>query len=66
MIEAELKARVHALEAVLRLLEERAEGRAEVYQDTYYDDPEGSLEAKDQELRVRTVHGPPRELQRPV
>lgn len=58
VIEAELKARVHAPEAVLRLLEARATGRAEVYQDTYYDDREGSLEAKDQELRVRTVNGP--------
>lgn len=58
MIEAELKARVHTPETVLRLLEERATGRAEVYRDTYYDDAGGGLEAKDQELRVRTVHGP--------
>lgn len=57
VIEAELKARVHAPETVLRLLDERATGRAEVYQDTYYDDPAGGLEASDQELRVRTVHG---------
>ncbi|MCX4582448.1 class IV adenylate cyclase [Streptomyces sp. NBC_01481] len=58
MIEAELKARVQAPEMVLRLLEERATGRAEVYRDTYYDDAGGGLAVKDQELRVRTVHGP--------
>ncbi|MEU8567650.1 class IV adenylate cyclase [Streptomyces pathocidini] len=58
MIEAELKAHVHAPEFVLRRLEERATGRAEVYQDTYYDNPAGGFTASDQELRVRTVHGP--------
>lgn len=42
----------------MRRLDERAPGRAEVYQDTYYDDPEGALERGDRELRVRTVHGP--------
>ncbi|MEV7526692.1 class IV adenylate cyclase [Streptomyces sp. NPDC091371] len=57
MIEAELKARVHAPEETLRRLEERAGGRAEVYQDTYYDTPDGVLEARYEELRVRTVHG---------
>ncbi|QES50216.1 class IV adenylate cyclase [Streptomyces venezuelae] len=57
MIEAELKARVHAPEETLRRLDERADGRAEVYQDTYYDTPDGALEARDEELRVRTVHG---------
>lgn len=35
-----------------------AEGRVEVYQDTYYDEQSGSLDARDQELRVRTIHGP--------
>ncbi|MCX4616055.1 MULTISPECIES: class IV adenylate cyclase [Streptomyces] len=58
MIEAELKARVQAPEAVMRQLDERAGARVEVYQDTYYDRPDGSLEKRDQELRVRTVHGP--------
>ncbi|MFC9296111.1 class IV adenylate cyclase [Streptomyces sp. NPDC057011] len=58
MIEAELKARVHEPEETLRRLEERAGGRAEVYQDTYYDTPDGALEARYEELRVRTVHGP--------
>ncbi|GAU67075.1 putative adenylate cyclase [Streptomyces sp. NBRC 110611] len=58
MIEAELKARVHNPEYVMELLDRRAEGRVEVYQDTYYDAPSGSLDAQDQELRVRTIHGP--------
>ena len=57
MIEAELKARVHSPEAVMRQLDERATARVEVYRDTYYDRPDGSLEKADQELRVRTVHG---------
>ncbi|MET9292620.1 CYTH domain-containing protein [Streptomyces sp. NPDC003077] len=58
MIEAELKARVRAPEAVLTSLEERAVGRSEVYQDTYFDTPEGALASMDCEVRVRTVHGP--------
>ncbi|MGP8299520.1 class IV adenylate cyclase [Streptomyces inhibens] len=58
MIEAELKARVHNPEYVMGQLDRTAEGRGEVYQDTYYDDPSGSLDAQDQELRVRTIHGP--------
>ncbi|MFD9861735.1 class IV adenylate cyclase [Streptomyces alboflavus] len=57
MIEAELKVRIHAPEAVMRLLDERATARVEVYRDTYYDRPDGSLEMAGQELRVRTVHG---------
>ncbi|MEW5353338.1 MULTISPECIES: class IV adenylate cyclase [unclassified Streptomyces] len=57
MIEAELKAQVHEPEAVMRRLEERAPARVEVYRDTYYDRPDGSLDKADQELRVRTVHG---------
>ncbi|MEU9173041.1 class IV adenylate cyclase [Streptomyces sp. NPDC048420] len=58
MIEAELKARVHAPEAVMRQLDKLATARVEVYQDAYYDRADGSLERADQELRVRTVHGP--------
>ncbi|MFD6528754.1 class IV adenylate cyclase [Streptomyces sp. NPDC060184] len=57
MIEAELKARVHSPESVMRQLDERATARIEVYRDTYYDRPDGSLEAAGRELRVRTVHG---------
>lgn len=57
MIEAELKARVQSPEAVMRQLDRRATARVEVYQDTYYDRGDGSLEKADQELRVRTVHG---------
>jgi adenylate cyclase class 2 len=57
VIEAELKARVTDPERVHALLEQRAVGRAEVYQDTYFDTPDGQLDATDRELRVRTVHG---------
>jgi len=57
VIEAELKARVHPPEAVIRQLDERASARIEVYRDTYYDRPDGSLAKADQELRVRTVRG---------
>ncbi len=58
MIEAELKARVRYPAAVMAALDARAPGVVEVYQDTYYDLPDGSLTAGDRELRVRTVHGP--------
>ncbi|MEV6979141.1 class IV adenylate cyclase [Kitasatospora sp. NPDC093806] len=58
-IEAELKAVVRDPAGVLRALEERyGAGRAEVYCDTYYDAPDGSLMGADRELRIRTVHGP--------
>ncbi|MDX3747439.1 class IV adenylate cyclase [Streptomyces sp. AK08-02] len=57
MIEAELKARVHSPEAVMRQLDERATARVEIYQDSYYDRPDGALEKSGEELRVRTVHG---------
>lgn len=58
VIEAELKGRVREPEAVMLLLDERATARVEVYQDTYYDRPDGSIEKADQELRIRTAHGP--------
>ncbi|BBA99295.1 hypothetical protein RVR_5850 [Actinacidiphila reveromycinica] len=58
MIEAELKARVRDPEHVHAELESRADGRAEVYHDTYYDTPGRELTDGDRELRVRTVHGP--------
>ncbi|MFE4516288.1 class IV adenylate cyclase [Kitasatospora sp. NPDC056783] len=58
-IEAELKAVVRDPEHVLARLEELyGPGRAEVYRDTYYDAPDGSLTGADRELRIRTVHGP--------
>ncbi|MER6303569.1 class IV adenylate cyclase [Kitasatospora sp. NPDC001539] len=58
-IEAELKAFVRDPEAVLKQLEDRyGAGRAEVYRDTYYDAPDGSLMGEDRELRIRTVHSP--------
>ncbi|MFI1678853.1 class IV adenylate cyclase [Streptomyces sp. NPDC020607] len=56
MIEAELKARVRDPERVMERLDERVRARSEVYQDTYYDRPDGSLAKADEELRVRTVH----------
>jgi adenylate cyclase class 2 len=57
VIEAELKARVHSPEAVERQLDKLATARVEVYRDTYYDRPDGSLDKAGEELRVRTVHG---------
>ncbi|MFF8658030.1 class IV adenylate cyclase [Streptomyces huasconensis] len=57
MIEAELKARVQEPEHVMAKLDERARARSEVYRDTYFDRPEGTLAAADEELRVRTIHG---------
>ena len=58
-IEAELKAVVRDPEAVLKQLEDRyGAGRAEVYRDTYYDAPDGSLMGADRELRIRTIHSP--------
>ncbi len=56
MIEAELKACVQTPDETLRRLDERAVGRAEVYQDTYYDTVGEELGSRDEELRVRTVH----------
>lgn len=58
MIEAEVKAHVREPEHVMAALEERAQGRAEVYEDTYFDTPTRDLDREDRELRVRTVHGP--------
>jgi len=58
LIEAELKARVKEPETVLAALDKLAVARVEVYQDAYYDLPDGSIMAEDRELRVRTVHGP--------
>ncbi|MFE5327192.1 class IV adenylate cyclase [Embleya sp. NPDC056575] len=57
MIEAELKAHVRDPEHVLDALEKLAVGRAEVYQDIYYDDAQRTLTTEGRELRIRTVHG---------
>lgn len=57
MIEAELKARIREPEHVHAELEKRSAGRAEVYQDTYYDTADGAISGNDRELRVRTIHG---------
>lgn len=56
-VEAELKARVRYPARVRDLLSQRASGQASVYQDTYYDDPGGTLTATGRELRVRTIMG---------
>ncbi len=58
MIEAELKAHVHAPQDVIRILDQYGPGHAETYHDTYYDDDEGNLTARDAELRTRTVSSP--------
>ncbi|WP_059011018.1 class IV adenylate cyclase [Streptomyces specialis] len=58
MIEAELKARVRNPEEVARRLDALAPGRSEVYQDAYYDRPDGELGTRGHELRIRTVLGP--------
>lgn len=58
MIEAELKAHVHAPQDVIRNLEQYGPGHVETYHDTYYDDAEGSLTKRDSELRTRTVSSP--------
>ncbi|MFI0451944.1 class IV adenylate cyclase [Actinomadura sp. 6N118] len=55
MIEAELKARVRDPEGLRELLRQRALEELSVYQDTYYDRPDGSLTADGRELRVRVI-----------
>ncbi|MCU7822426.1 class IV adenylate cyclase [Kitasatospora sp. DSM 101779] len=58
-VEAELKAVVRDPTALRARLDALAgPGRAEVYRDTYYDLPDGSLAHGDRELRLRTVTGP--------
>jgi adenylate cyclase, class 2 len=58
VIEAELKTQVHAPQDVIRNLEQYGPGHVETYHDTYYDDAEGRLTARDAELRTRTVSSP--------
>lgn len=55
LIEVELKARVSDVDHVRAELERLAPGIDETYHDTYYDLPDETLTARDQELRVRTV-----------
>ena len=54
-IEVELKARVKDVDRIRAELEHLAPGVDETYHDTYYDLPDETLTARDQELRVRTV-----------
>lgn len=55
LIEVELKAKVSDVDHVRPELERLAPGIDETYHDTYYDLPDETLTARDQELRVRTV-----------
>lgn len=55
LIEVELKAKVSDVDHVRAELERLAPGIDETYHDTYYDLPDETLTARDQELRVRTV-----------
>ena len=54
-VEAELKARVRALDAVAAKLRDLAEEHPETYRDVYFDRQDGSITAADQELRVREI-----------
>ncbi|MFD0686826.1 class IV adenylate cyclase [Actinomadura fibrosa] len=55
MIEAELKARVREPDALRTRLRERGEEEIDVYRDTYYNSPDGSLTREGRELRVRII-----------
>jgi adenylate cyclase, class 2 len=55
VIEAELKARVGAPEALSAALGRLAPGEPSTYRDTYYDMPDGSLSGSGRELRVRVI-----------
>jgi adenylate cyclase class 2 len=54
-VEAELKARVREPDAVAEKLRGFAAEQPETYRDVYYDRPDGSITAADQELRVREI-----------
>ena len=54
-IEAELKARVRDMPALLAALDARAKGETAVYRDRYFDSADGVFAAAGHELRVRTV-----------
>lgn len=54
-IEAELKARVRDVPALLAALDERAKGQKAVYRDRYYDSPDGAFTKAGNELRIRSI-----------
>lgn len=54
-IEAELKARVRDVPALLAALDKRAERKSAVYHDRYFDSPDGTFASAGHELRIRTV-----------
>src|SRR5215472_17650793 len=55
VIEAEIKARVHDVQAVRDLLRARAAEQVSDYHDTYYDLPGQVLTSEGRELRVRVI-----------
>lgn len=54
-IEAELKARVRDVDALIAALDVRATAEVAVYHDHYFDSADGSFTASGRELRVRTI-----------
>jgi adenylate cyclase class 2 len=54
-IEAELKARVRDVPALLAALDERAKPEKATYRDRYFDSADGAFTAAGHELRIRTV-----------
>jgi adenylate cyclase class 2 len=55
LIEAELKAIVHDVDAVSAALGQRAQARKSTYADRYFDYPDRRLTKQGRELRVRTI-----------
>lgn len=56
-VEAELKAHVRKPDRVRDLLRNRSTERVEIYVDTYFDRPDGTLTDDGRELRVRVIDG---------
>ncbi|MBS2548781.1 class IV adenylate cyclase [Catenulispora sp. NL8] len=54
-IEAELKARVRDVPALVAALDERAKAEKATYRDRYFDSPDGTFTSAGHELRIRTV-----------
>ena len=54
-IEAEHKARVRDIDALLAALDSRATAETALYRDHYFDSADGNLTASGHELRVRSV-----------